>query len=354
MPVASAASPDNGRNINSLTAATPSTSVRPVELEKLAKPAFELPGWAKVATKSLVAVGLAVVLALGSVGAAEAARSGGRAGGSRFSSYSSAPSMSRSAPSVSSYSRTTVIGGGLAAPSFFFPMGGYGYGYPMGYSTGPSFFSIIFFMILAAVLFQVVTGMMSGDDSGSFGGERVAVGKLQVALLGSARQLQKDLDRVASRADTSSAEGLSYLLQETVLALQRNPDYWVYGSSNVEFERSFDDAEGRFNEMSLGERSKFRQETLSNVDGFSDRKQFQQTKEGDTELIVVTLLVAADNPMKLPKISSSADMRTALNRIGSVPVDSIVAVEVLWTPQDPTDYYTKDEVMADYPELSIL
>lgn len=68
----------------------------------------------------------------------------------------------------------------------------------------------------------------------------------------------------------------------------------------------------------------------------------------------MTLLVAADTPLKLPKITDNADMRTALNRIGSVPEQSIVAVEVMWTPQDPNDYYTRDEVMADYPELSIL
>ena len=44
-------------------------------------------------------------------------------------------------------------------------------------------------------------------------GERVAVAKLQVGLLGSARALQRQLDRIASRADTSSPAGLHYILQ---------------------------------------------------------------------------------------------------------------------------------------------
>jgi hypothetical protein len=43
--------------------------------------------------------------------------------------------------------------------------------------------------------------------------ERVTVAKLQVGLLGSARTLQKQLDRIASRADTNSASGLHYILQ---------------------------------------------------------------------------------------------------------------------------------------------
>lgn len=44
-------------------------------------------------------------------------------------------------------------------------------------------------------------------------GERVTVAKLQVGLLGSARTLQKQLDRIASRADTNSPSGLHYILQ---------------------------------------------------------------------------------------------------------------------------------------------
>ena len=52
---------------------------------------------------------------------------------------------------------------------------------------------------------------------------------VQVGLLGSARDLQRDLDRIATRADTNSADGLHYVLEETVLALLRAPEYWVYG-----------------------------------------------------------------------------------------------------------------------------
>jgi uncharacterized membrane protein len=36
---------------------------------------------------------------------------------------------------------------------------------------------------------------------------------LQVGLLGSARELQSDLERIADRADTSNSRGLHYILQ---------------------------------------------------------------------------------------------------------------------------------------------
>lgn len=37
--------------------------------------------------------------------------------------------------------------------------------------------------------------------------------KLQVGLLGSARGLQKDLEKIAGRADTNTPDGLHYVLQ---------------------------------------------------------------------------------------------------------------------------------------------
>ena len=58
----------------------------------------------------------------------------------------------------------------------------------------------------------------------------MSVVKVQVGLLGTARELQRDLNRMANNLDTSTSQGLHYLLQETVLALQRNPQYAVYGA----------------------------------------------------------------------------------------------------------------------------
>ena len=50
----------------------------------------------------------------------------------------------------------------------------------------------------------------------------MSVAKVQVGLLGSARGLQRDLERIAKRSDTSSSEGLAFVLQGTV---RRNPQW---------------------------------------------------------------------------------------------------------------------------------
>ena len=47
------------------------------------------------------------------------------------------------------------------------------------------------------------------------GSGRATVAKLQVGLLGSARSLQRDLERIAGRADTNTPDGLHYVLQGT-------------------------------------------------------------------------------------------------------------------------------------------
>lgn len=61
----------------------------------------------------------------------------------------------------------------------------------------------------------------------------MSVVKLQVGLLGTARELQRDLNRMGNSVDTSSPGGLHYLLQETVLALRRNPQYAMYGMHSL-------------------------------------------------------------------------------------------------------------------------
>jgi len=137
---------------------------------------------------------------------AHAARTGGRAGGSNFSTYSS-PKFSRF--SSRTPSRTHYPS---RVHSFFFP--GYGLGYAVG---GPSIFNIIFYAAIAYLLYTAFQRFNSSednyDDEDGYVAESASVCKVQVGLLGLARSLQSDLDNIAQRADTSSPEGLHFLLQ---------------------------------------------------------------------------------------------------------------------------------------------
>lgn len=81
---------------------------------------------------------------------------------------------------------------------------------------------------------------------------------------------------------------------------------------------------------------------------------FANTADLSNELIVVTILVAVEGNLKIPKIKSREELSTALNRLGGVRENQVMAVEVLWVPQDENDSYTSEELLEEYPSLYTL
>jgi uncharacterized membrane protein len=313
--------------------------------------------WSKLLLKSVVALALVGVLVLGNAGDAMAARTGGRIGGGSFRS----PSRSYSTPSSGGYN------GGYRSPGYGY--GGGGFGFPfllpfIGYGGG-GLFSILIFFAIASFLVRSFqnAGIGQGDEYG--GTSKVAVAQVQVGLLASARELQPELNRLALSADTSSASGRAKVLQEATLALLRHPEYWMYGATNSE-KASLEAAEAKFNKFALTERSKFTDETLTNFDSaISNDSQKTlggetadgaiQLKEGDSgEYIVATVIVGATGNLDLPKINSEDDMRQALQQIGSLGSDRLLAVEILWTPQADGDTLSSDDILAYYPNLKLV
>lgn len=313
--------------------------------------------------KSLLVFGLVFTLVMGNAGNALAARSGGRIGGGSFR----APSRTYSPPS-SGY--RAPAGGGYG--------GGYGYGYPGGgfgfpflfpfFGLGGGFGSIFGILIFFAVANFLVnafrrSSQIGDNDVSGYSNPKISVGRVQVGLLSDARGLQKELDELGLRADTGSAEGRAQVLQESTLALLRHPEYWVYGAAQSQ-QTALEAAEAKFNQLALAERSKFTEETLSNVNnqlrqGSSSASlpagagQLVNT-EAPGEYIVVTILVGTEGKLELPKINSSDDLRQALRQIGGISGDRLLAVEILWTPQAQGDTLTSDDLMAEYPDLKLV
>ncbi|OMO96454.1 hypothetical protein COLO4_15276 [Corchorus olitorius] len=278
------------------------------------------------------------------------AASGGRMGGKSFSSRSSS-SRSYSVPrnGGSSYSSYSVP---FYAPAPFGGGGGFYMGPAVGVGVGAG--SSFFFILAGFAAFILVSGFLSDRSESSVltATERTSVIKLQVGLLGMGRALQRDLNRIAEVADTSTSDGLSYVLTETTLALLRHPDYCISGYSSVDVKRSIDDGEKRFNQLSIEERGKFDEETLVNVNNIRRQSTASQKASGfSNEYIVITILVAAEGVHKLPPINGSGDLKEALQKLASIPTSKILAVEVLWTPQNENDTLSERELLEDYPLL---
>lgn len=237
---------------------------------------------------------------------------------------------------------------------FGFGGGGFYFGPLFGVGVGGSTLLLI---LTGVAAFMLVSGFLSDrtEDGLLTATEKTSVIKLQVGLLGLARSLQSDLNRIAETADTSTPDGLSYILTETILALLRHPDYCISAYSSVDVKRSIEDGEKRFNQLSIEERGKFNEETLVNVNNIKRQSTKSMRSTGfSNEYIVITILVAAEGVHKLPAINNSLDLKEALQKLAAIPSSKIMAVEVLWTPQNENDTLTERELLEDYPLLKPL
>lgn len=301
-----------------------------------------------------MAIALIAVLLLGHGDSALAARSGGRMGGGSFR----APSRTLTQPRAY---RSPTGGGG------YYPGGGFGFPFliPLfGFGGGfGGLFTLFLFMGLANFLVRALRSGGAGEEGEITSGAAVTVAQVQVGLLAAARSLQADLNRMALSADTASASGLAQVLQESTLSLLRHPEYWQYGAL-VTKTTGLASAESTFNQLALGERSKFSQETLANVNSQIQQRSPQGAGEGTGEdsaltempgeYIVATVIVATQGQLKLPAVSGPQELRQVLSQLGSIASDRLLAVEILWTPQATGETLTADEMIAAYPNLTLI
>ncbi|MDX2097574.1 MAG: DUF1517 domain-containing protein [Leptolyngbyaceae cyanobacterium bins.59] len=315
--------------------------------------------------KSLMAIGLVLTLAFGHVDGALAATSGGRFGGGSFRAPTRTYSPRPYSGGPSSYSRGP--GYGYAPNPFFFVP------FPTFIGVGGGFgglFGLLVLLTVGGIAVQAFRRFRSGDEVDSFENPNptVSIAQLQVGLLASAQTLRSDLDRIAQSANTGSTAGLTQALQETTLSLLRHPEYWVYAGTQSQQAR-LQTAEAQFNRLALAERSKFSEETLSNVNNQLQLRSASaagtlqaaggpladlNSDQGPGEYIVATILVGMMGNLQLPAINSSEDLRRALSQIGAISSDRLLALEVLWAPQAEGDTLTSDDIIAQYPNLKLV
>ncbi len=302
--------------------------------------------------KAVIAVGIALTLVFAQAGDALAAGSGGRIGGGSFR----APSRSYSSPSRNNGGGGYYPGGGFSSPFFWMPM--------MFGGGGGSLFSLLIMVAVGGYLLQTFRSVTGNDGmEGDVYNPQVSIVEIQVGLLAEARDVQEKLNNLAKTVDAETASGRMHLLQETSLELLRHPEYWTYGKT-VSQQAKLDRAEAVFNQLSLAERSKFTTETLSKVNNqlrqsaptavLTATGELATVEQERGEYIIVTLLVAATRQVQLPKINGDADLRQALQTLGSLDASALVAIEAIWTPQANGDVLTTDDILTHYPDLKLV
>ena len=345
---------------------------------------------------ALVSTAIAAMLTLAPL-SADAAMSGGRMGGS-FSAPRSSGSYSRALPSSRSYSggfssgyRSGFGSGYYSRPSitvmpsvtpfyspfynpFFRPFGGVGVG-TVGYTPNPfaALPALIFFGVAGLTLFKFSQDVLLGGaqqtslswsddrDYASALGPGTSVVEVSVALEVPNRDdpnsILNALNRISRTARTDSRVGIQNLTSQVALELLRRKSSISAASTRSKHFRDRQKAERDYNQLSIKERSKFEQETLSKyggVDYASSSYSGASAADGKATMAVVTIILAIDgDSTKLSRINNISDVEDALRRVATDAKveDCLQSAEILWTPEDRSESLSMRDVVADYPEL---
>lgn len=312
--------------------------------------------------RSLCAV-LVALLVLGTVADAWARSTGGRYGGSS--------GFRRSRPAFpggggggfgrrdwggSRYSRGYGRGYGGYGPRVFLPpvlfFGG------GGGSAAPVALLIVLGMG-AFIAFVIANDLRSRWRVAAHATTGYAVVTLQLALFATARFIQEELAELARRGRTDTPEGLAALLRETTVALARRPEYWKYARVDVRHPSGLDETEAAFHQAASAERAKLSQELIVRVDGRAvDRAWIPEASGGLGEVpayVVATLIVAVSashfDELRHPR---QGDLELLLLKLGATPATRLLAFEVIWSPADPRDALTEEELLVEYTNLEPL
>lgn len=308
---------------------------------------------------------LAVLVCLLAAPEVEARRFGGRIGG--FGGFRASRGLSRSSfggfSSSRRYARPGVRRAYYGSPGLM----GFGFFPFFGFGGGGGLFGTIIFL---AIAYFVIRSMMRGashvresySDADVYSGRAMhtrnfTVARLQLALLFTAREVQRELEHYADSHGTETPGQLAGLVHEIARLLQRNQEYWRYASWWVDHPRDIDATEEVFSREVAAQRSRYDHEAMNSVDGRRTRREARpDAEEGLGEVggyIVVTLLVALSaKRFKSIRNPTLEDVRRVLAKLGGVIPAQTLGVQVIWVPADPEGHLSEDDLMVNYGDLA--
>lgn len=285
---------------------------------------------------------LVLLLTIALSAPAFAQRTGGRFGGRPgFSPRPSVPTAPRSPDGP---------GGFFPVPIFFGP-GGYGCG--GGAFGGLLMLALIYFLFIRP---QMTRRYRDQDrEEERYGVRRASAYTLDLAMLSTAaRDLQRRLAELGEQGDTSSGQGLARLLREVALEVQRRRAEIHGASLSAREQIPPSQAEAEFERLASRARTRYDVDTFSVESGKVRRQQAPEDtgKEGILQYLVLSFVVAVADKLPMPPaIHDRAALEKALESLGSVTGNQILAMEIIWTPADPNDTLTSDDLALKFPDI---
>lgn len=169
----------------------------------------------------------------------------------------------------------------------------------------------------------------------------VDISVLRIAIDGRASKfVRTELERIMSSFEGSPAEVRSKRLREISVTLRRVRDSWIYGGAVNDPIRSRSDA---------------RAALLRHVDDARVRFTREAVPEGppglqDQTLILVSIIVAARGELaSVSEIGAGEELRRALEAAVHRDPNDLVALEVVWIPEEDGRVLTQAQLEAHYP-----
>ncbi|CAI0465981.1 unnamed protein product [Linum tenue] len=178
------------------------------------------------------------------------------------------------------------------------------------------------------------------------GGSNGTVLKVQVVLSARAGDTGRVLRDIF--ANTNRPESItSSKLKETINALLEHQSSFIYGSS-TSVEGKSSDGFWPLKGMVREEERKLR---IEREYVYNNQLVPKLAPKQDKDYTVVVIMVHAAGDHKLPAVSSSVDVKEALNYLETKLFSRVLGVEVMWAYQDPLRIV---ELLDSYPDLNCI
>lgn len=208
-----------------------------------------------------------------------------------------------------------------------------------------SFIPVLLLFIIIFIVYRIVISRKKRGDSKSDspGGNLFLV---QVGLYYGDGALEKQLIQAGEAINTSVQEGLTALLREVSMLIQRNSHSIRWYHYNKNPYKDSGPLEEKFRNTVNQERIKLEKEEFSDIDG-REVKRKDTDSDNLEEIIIISFTVAGLSDLDLDKKSplSIENASKILQFFTSCPDDRLIGVNVTWNILD------RDDMFTYYPEL---
>lgn len=203
----------------------------------------------------------------------------------------------------------------------------------------------------------------------------VTMVKVRLALRADGGGLRKRL-REMGQLTGAGQEGLWLTLEETVNEITKRQGNVAYAEASASFFKSQNAALDAFKRLAAEEADRSNAEEEQQVvkagEGGECSVEWDKPKPsalmsvfekplqslfgggGDDkcqDMVVVTIVVTTRGALDVPAVTNWSTLRRALQQVCGIPRSSLMALELLWSPNESEDNLSAEAVWNDYPDL---